>query len=397
MLETLPPPTPMIGTTVAVVLGVLVLFAGLALPMVRALTMTLSAFRWLLRAVPRTILRRRATGAEPTRPLHVDGLSTLLARFTRQTRTLAIELRRSSGEAAEWPAETAPARPRSGWRESLLGCTSDRAPLAEVRREVFEWLRIAENLPAADRETLASCGVDLEAVRGVLADESTRPADEVVRTLAGLLWTADERLAGASTAGYRASGAEAAVASASPASVSPAAAYTAGGTSDDEKARRRRWTGALADHGRGISRLAASYTRGAAEREDLEQDIALALWRALPTFRSESSLKTFAYKVARYCCFRHLRRRVDIGDAADPQTVADPTACIESAILHADQRARIEQALTDLPDNLESVLTMHLGGSSYAQIAEALGISERNVSVRLTRARAHLRRQLVAA
>ena len=51
----------------------------------------------------------------------------------------------------------------------------------------------------------------------------------------------------------------------------------------------------------------------------------------------------------------------------------------------------------DLPDNLESVLALHLTGHSYAQIAETLGISERNVSVRLSRARARLRRQLVAA
>ena len=376
----------MISSTVAVVLGVLALFAMLALPMLRALPLLLTAFRWLLRAVP-GVLRRRAARVEPSRPLHVDGLSPLLARFTRQTRTLALELRRCSGEATQWPAETAPARARSGWRESLFGGASDRAPLAELRREVFEWLRIAETLPTDEREVLGRCGVDVAAVREALTDDGARPADEVVRRLAGLLWGVDERLAGASTAGYRASGAE----------VAPAGAVLAGAGDEDESTRRRRWTGTLAEHGRGLSRMAGSYTKNAAEREDLEQDIALALWRALPTFRNESSLKTFAYRVARYCCFRHLRRRQDLGDATDPQTLADPGACIESAVLRADQRARIEQALTDLPDNLESVLTRHLGGQSYAQIAEALGISERNVSVRLTRARAHLRRQLVAA
>ncbi|MCY1013920.1 sigma-70 family RNA polymerase sigma factor [Nannocystis pusilla] len=143
--------------------------------------------------------------------------------------------------------------------------------------------------------------------------------------------------------------------------------------------------------------MAASYSRSAADRADLEQDIALALWRALPMFRGESSLKTFAYRVARYCCFRHVRRRKDMGAAVDPASVADPAACIESAMVRADQRARIEQALTDLPDNLESVMALHLSGHSYAQIAETLGITERNVSVRLSRARARLRRQLVAA
>jgi RNA polymerase sigma factor (sigma-70 family) len=176
-----------------------------------------------------------------------------------------------------------------------------------------------------------------------------------------------------------------------------AASASAGASEEDERTRRGRWAGTLAEHGPGLSQVAASYARNAAERADLEQDIALALWRALPMFRGESSLKTFAYRVARYCCFRHIRRRKDAESTVDPVSVADPAACIESALLRADQRARIEQALTDLPANLGSVMSLHLTGHSYAQIAETLGITERNVSVRLSRARARLRRQLVAA
>lgn len=386
MLETLPTAAPMISATVAVALCVLVL-SFFALPTMRALTLTLAAIQALLCAA-RRVLRHRVAAGDPSRPLHLDGLSTSLERFTRQTRTLALELRHSSGEAVAWPAEPSAHQPRVGWRESLLGGAN--TPLAETRRQVFEWLRLAESLPAHEQDILTSCGVDITAVRDALTDEANTTADKLVRTLAGLLWHADERLAGASNIGYRTSGAEQAAAPVR-------AAYTAGRDDEAEKTRRVRWTGALADHGRGLSRMAGSYTRTAAEREDLEQDIALALWRALPTFRGESSLKTFAYRIAKYCCFRHLRRRSEPGDVTDPQNVADPAACIESAVLRADQRARIEQALTDLPDTLESVMTMHLTGHSYAQIAEALKISERNVSVRLTRARAQLRRQLVAA
>ncbi|MBL9102562.1 MAG: sigma-70 family RNA polymerase sigma factor [Myxococcales bacterium] len=386
MLEPFPPIPPMISTTVAVALGVLVL-SLLALPIMRGLTLTLATIQALL-CTARRVLRGRGAVGDPTRPLQLDGLSTSLERFTRQTRTLALELRHCSGEAVAWPAEDNTAqRPRVGWRESLLGGAN--SPLAETRRQVFEWLRAAETLPAHEREAVTGAGVDLDSVHRALTHEGDRPADELVRALAGLLWAADERLATVNGAGYRGNCAE------HPAAPNPVA-YLAG-DADAEKTRRARWAGALADHGRGLSRMAGSYTRSAAEREDLEQDIALALWRALPTFRGESTLKTFAYRIAKYCCFRHLRRRGDSGEVTDPQTLADPAACIESAALRADQRARIEQALTDLPGNLESVMTMHLSGASYAQIAEALKISERNVSVRLTRARAHLRRQLVAA
>jgi len=393
MTEPLTTYAPLIGSTVAVVVGALALFAMLALPALRAPALLLQLSRWISRWMS-GLLHRRAVLTEPTRPLHIDGLSTPLARLTLQTRTTALELRRCSSEASEWPEEAAPlAPPPTGWRASLFGGDAS-SPLREVRGEVFEWLRVVETMPAAELEFLARLGVDIEAVRqALIGDGEHRPAREVVRTLAGLLWQVDERLAGAHTAGYRASCAE----HAAVIPIQGPAPLRSDDDTTDDRAHRTRWAGTLAEHGRGISRMAGTYTRGTAEREDLEQDIALALWQALPTFRGESSLKTFAYRVARYCCFRHVRRRKDLETAGDPTTVADPGACIESAILRADQRARIEQALGELPDNLESVLTLHLTGNSYAQIAETLGISERNVSVRLSRARARLRRQLVAA
>lgn len=382
VLQTISAP---VGLTVA-----LLLVSLMALPAMRALSLTLVGVKALVQAI-RRVFQVQATAGEPARPLRLDGLSSSLTRFAQQTRTLAIELRRCSGEAMVWPADSLADEPLRGWRESLLGDPAP-VPLTELSRQVFEWLRIGETLPASERETLTACGVDLDAVRDALTAEGSRTAGEVVRALAGLLWQADERLAGAGGAGYRRSGAPGQVASAAP------AAFTRDDDGDvDERVRRARWSSALLEHVPHVSRMAGGYARTSAEREDLEQDIALALWRALPTFRSESSLATFVHRVARYCCFRHLRRRKDPDDAVDPAAIADPGACIESAVLQADQRARIEEALTALPNNLESVLTMHLTGHSYAQIAEALGISERNVGVRLTRVRAHLRRQLVAA
>ncbi|MDC0716567.1 sigma-70 family RNA polymerase sigma factor [Nannocystis bainbridge] len=366
------------------------LLTMLVMPAMRLSALAVGTARWLALAVPR-LLRRRALAGEPSRPLQLGGLSGPLARLIRQTRTLALELRRSSDAAVDWPVEPAqPDPPRSGWRELLLGVADANAPLTAIRGDVFAWIGTVEAMSASDRQLLVGLGVEVEAVRRALTDEGA-PV-EIVRALAGLLWSIDERLATVGAFGYRGTSV---VQAALPGT--SARALTTGGDEDETRARRGRWAGTVAEHGPGLSQMAASYSRGAADRADLEQDIALALWRALPLFRGESSLKTFAYRVARYCCFRHVRRRKDFDASVDPASVADPAASIESAMLRADQRARIEQALTDLPDNLESVMTLHLSGQSYAQIAETLGITERNVSVRLSRARARLRRQLVAA
>lgn len=52
----------------------------------------------------------------------------------------------------------------------------------------------------------------------------------------------------------------------------------------------------LRDYGPALRRLAASWERDAAAREDLLQEILFALWRALPRFRGDASEKTFVFR-----------------------------------------------------------------------------------------------------
>jgi RNA polymerase sigma factor (sigma-70 family) len=65
----------------------------------------------------------------------------------------------------------------------------------------------------------------------------------------------------------------------------------------------------LAENGPALARLAASYTRTAADRDDLLQEIAIALWRAWPKFRGECSTRTFLFRVAHNRAISHVYRR----------------------------------------------------------------------------------------
>jgi RNA polymerase sigma factor (sigma-70 family) len=369
----------------------LALLVLLGLPLLRGLGMLVGTTRWLVGRAP-LLWTRRIPVVDPDRPLTLTGLSPQLASLARQTRTLALELRRRSEEARHWPddAESLESVPPTWWG-SFTNDVLDFTPVMDTRAEVFDWLQSAQRLGGPDRDSLDALGIDIEAVRAALIDD--RPVAEHVRTLAGLLWTIDERLAGASSCGYRANGYQT---GAEPGVLVP---FPGAGRDDQDEAvmRRRRFAALVDNHGRGISRMASSYARSQSEREDLEQDISLALWQSLPKFRGEASLETFAYRVARYCCYRYVRRRGRLPTSDDAlASLRDPSSCMEARLLEADAHAQIEQALAELPDSLESTLSLHLSGLSYAEIAERLGITERNVSVRLTRARHRLRLQLAA-
>ncbi|PRQ02659.1 RNA polymerase sigma factor [Enhygromyxa salina] len=397
LTEPLPLTSMLLGNTVFVVIGGLTLLALLGLPLLRGLGMLIGTTRWLVGRAP-MLWARRMSVADPERPLTLTGLSPQLASLARQTRTLALELRRRSQEARHWPDDAAELEAvRMTWWRSFTSDTLDFTPLTDTRREVFDWLQSAQSLGERDRESLTALGIDVEAVREALTAQGH--VAEHVRTLAGLLWTIDERLAGATSRGYRATGHQAG------AGAGVVVPFTLADdpaddedTDDTEAARRRRFAAVVDEQGAGLARMAGSYARSQAEREDLEQDIALALWQSLPKFRGEASLSTFANKVARYCCYRYVRRRGRLPTDADALVnLRDPDSGVEARLLEADARAQVEQALAELPDSLESTLSLHLSGLSYAEIAQRLGISERNVSVRLTRARHRLRAQLTAA
>jgi RNA polymerase sigma-70 factor (ECF subfamily) len=153
----------------------------------------------------------------------------------------------------------------------------------------------------------------------------------------------------------------------------------------------------LARHEPALRRLAASYERDPALREDLVQEMLLALFRALPAWRRECSERTFVYRVANNRALSHLAsRRPAFDDLERAASVPDPAPLPEAIAVASQQHGTLLAALRRLPIPQRQLLTMALEDLTPREIAEVLGITENNVAVRLTRARAALR-ELMAA
>jgi RNA polymerase sigma factor (sigma-70 family) len=159
---------------------------------------------------------------------------------------------------------------------------------------------------------------------------------------------------------------------------------------------RDAWLEAVLEaHGAALARLAASYTRGQGEREDLFQEIVVAIWKALPRFRGECSERTFIFRIAHNRGIAHLaRRRTPIAGAPDELDVQAPGPNPEQALATAQEGRRLLEAVQRLPLGYRQVVTLALEGFGYGEIADVLGITESNVGARLTRARKMLRQML---
>jgi RNA polymerase sigma factor (sigma-70 family) len=154
----------------------------------------------------------------------------------------------------------------------------------------------------------------------------------------------------------------------------------------------RRFDRLLEQNGGALSRLAASYTNSGADRDDLVQEMALAIWRALPHFRGECSERTFLFRIAHNRAVTYLTRRLaQKAEAVAPMDVADATPNAEAGLAREQQGAQLRRAVRSLPLLYRQVVTLMLEGMEYDEMAQVLGISASNVGARLSRARQMLR------
>jgi RNA polymerase sigma-70 factor (ECF subfamily) len=138
--------------------------------------------------------------------------------------------------------------------------------------------------------------------------------------------------------------------------------------------------------------VVASYARPA-DQDDLAQEISLALWTALPSFRGESSERTFVFRIAHNRGLSFLaRRRVQRGD--ELPEVADGAPGPEARAAGRQDVEGLFAAIRALPVAYRQVLTLALEDVTHAEIAACLGITVENVAVRLSRARAALRERV---
>ena len=161
---------------------------------------------------------------------------------------------------------------------------------------------------------------------------------------------------------------------------------------DDEFAR------VLEEHGQAIRRLIVTYERDPARREDLEQEIGVAIWQALPSFRGDCSIRTFVFRIAHNRAVNHIKsQRRHHSESLGPELpVVDRGASPEDAAVSQEKRDRLSTALVQLPLGMRQVVVLMLEGLTHREIADVLGLSETNVAVRLTRARTALRALLGA-
>jgi RNA polymerase sigma-70 factor (ECF subfamily) len=151
----------------------------------------------------------------------------------------------------------------------------------------------------------------------------------------------------------------------------------------------------VADFGPLISRIASSYEADPSLREDLTQQIFLAVWQAMPTWRAESSLKTFIARVAQNRSISFVTKQVRQGPVAElPERIEAEAPNPEEQVIKINEREMLMEATRRLPLPQRQVIILVLEGFTYPEISQMLEIPPNALALRLSRAKAALKSML---
>ena len=149
---------------------------------------------------------------------------------------------------------------------------------------------------------------------------------------------------------------------------------------------------------------------GMDEAEDLAQEVFLKISRSLDSFRGESSIATWVYRIATNAAmdkFRSPAYRARLSSAPveesrqavddDVAAVEDRGSSAEESVIRGEMSGCVQDLMTQLTENYRTVLVLSETESmKNGDIAEVLGVSLETVKIRLHRARGRLKEILEA-
>ncbi len=162
-----------------------------------------------------------------------------------------------------------------------------------------------------------------------------------------------------------------------------------------EEQRRQQFETLLQSHQAIVFKVANTYCWHPDDRADLIQEIAAQLWRAWPRYDPSRTFTTWMYRVALNVAISFVRKAVRHRDRSVPldetvhYTVAAPNT---DAMQERLQRLQVfieHQAPLD-----RALLLLYLEDKSQREIAEVLGITQTNVSTKISRLKQKMRAEI---
>ena len=142
-----------------------------------------------------------------------------------------------------------------------------------------------------------------------------------------------------------------------------------------------------------VYKVASVYTTNADDKNDLVQDILYQAWKSFDSFRQESKISTWLYRVAMNVAIYQVKTRKRNIEAI-PLTDQNSELTEDNSNETEEQWQRILFYINRLNLLDKGIVLLYLENKSHEEIAEITGLSVSNVGTKLSRIKEKLRQQV---
>lgn len=142
-----------------------------------------------------------------------------------------------------------------------------------------------------------------------------------------------------------------------------------------------------------IFKITTMYTDNNDDQKDLYQDVVYQLWKSFDSFREESKISTWMYRIALNTALTRLKKRKRIGDAVSIDRVIMQQT--ENYNPEFEDKLKLLYAHIKQLNVLEKgLMLLLLEGKRYEEISEITGLTPSNVATKISRIKQKLKNQI---
>ncbi len=152
--------------------------------------------------------------------------------------------------------------------------------------------------------------------------------------------------------------------------------------------KERQFTQLVSEHKRTIYTVCYMFSKDTAEIEDLFQEILVRMWNGFGSFRGDCDVRTWIWRVSLNTCINYDRKKRRWGERVELSVDMNPSADGDDDSMQIKQ---LRERIGKLGFVDRSIILLWLENLSYDEIGAIVGISAKNVSVKLVRIKEKLK------
>ena len=134
-----------------------------------------------------------------------------------------------------------------------------------------------------------------------------------------------------------------------------------------------------------VIRLCLGYVNGDSMlAKDLAQDVFIKVWEHLESFRNESNISTWIYRITVNTCLTSIRKRKRVNSSNNLENIQSREELLEEKD-HESKASKLYSCINTLNRDNKSIILLELEGLPQKDIAEVMGLSHEAIRVRVYR------------